>query len=82
MASIVTKLFLFRTGIDMVIALCPFLIATVTSVGFVVYSIIILPCRVVQVLKKTVTVEECRLQSSSLREHPSDSTVAFACLRH
>jgi hypothetical protein len=56
------KLFLFRNGIDMVIALCPFLISAVTTVGFVAYSIIILPCKAVQVLNKAIPAEECSLR--------------------
>lgn len=58
---IMVKLYFGKNGVDMVIALCPFVIAAVTSVGFVVYSAVMLPCKVTQVCLKTIPAEELHL---------------------
>lgn len=52
------KLFYGKNGVDMVIVLSPFIIATVTSVGFIVYSIILLPYKAVQACLKRTASEE------------------------
>lgn len=44
----------------MVIVLSPLIIAIVTSLGLVVYSFVMLPCKAVQACKKKIAVEERR----------------------